>query len=84
MVFLLGNSLSDHYRGQVVVQLMLTDQATENEILSFKKRLEGEDYIASVSYTSKEKAAEIMEEELGEEFVDFWVTTHFPHRLISD
>ncbi|MFM9984191.1 MAG: cell division protein FtsX [Flavobacteriales bacterium] len=71
MVFLLGNSLSDHYRGQVVVQLMLTDQATENEILSFKKRLEGEDYIASVSYTSKEKAAEIMEEELGEEFVDF-------------
>ena len=71
MVFLLGNSLSDHYRGQVVVQLMLTDQATENEILSFKKRLEGEEFIASVSYTSKEKAAEIMEEELGEEFVDF-------------
>lgn len=71
MVYLLGNSLSDHYRGQVVVQLMLTDQATESEILSFKKRLEGEEYIASVTYTSKERAAEIMEEELGEEFVDF-------------
>ena len=71
MVYLLGHSLSDHYRGQVVVQLMLTDQATESEILSFKKRLEGEEYVASVTYISKEEAAQIMEEELGEEFVDF-------------
>jgi cell division transport system permease protein len=70
-VFLLGNSLRNHYHGQIVVQLMLHDEATENEILSFKKRLEGESYTAEVAYTSKEQAAEIMEEELGEEFIDF-------------
>lgn len=70
-VLLLGKSLSNHYRGQVVVQLMLIDEATESEILSFKKRLEGESFTSAVSYTSKEEAAEMMEEELGEEFVDF-------------
>ncbi len=70
-VLLLGKSLSNHYRGQVVVQLMLIDEATESEILSFKKRLEGERFTSAVSYTSKEEAAEMMEEELGEEFVDF-------------
>ncbi|MFN0030774.1 MAG: cell division protein FtsX, partial [Flavobacteriales bacterium] len=70
-LFLLGDALTKHYRGQIVVQLLLNDSAAESEILSLKKRLEGEASTAAVVYTSKEQAVEIMQEELGKEFVDF-------------
>lgn len=70
-VALLASSLANHYRGQVVVQVMMNDDAQERDILQLKKQLEGESFTASAKYTSKEEAALIMQEELGEEFVDF-------------
>ena len=71
IVALLGTSLTNHYRGQVVVQVMMNDDALEEDILQLKKRIEGEPYTAAATYTSKEEAAKLMQEELGEEFVDF-------------
>jgi cell division transport system permease protein len=70
-VALLASSLANHYRGQVVVQVMMNDDAQEGDILQLKKQLEGESFTASAKYTSKEEAARIMQDELGEEFVDF-------------
>jgi cell division transport system permease protein len=70
-VALLAVSLSDHYRGQVVIQVMMNDDASETEVLQLKKQLEAESFTASAKYTSKEEAARIMQDELGEEFVDF-------------
>lgn len=71
IVALLGNSVTGHYRGQVVVQVMMADDVEETEIQHLKKQIEGEPFAAQVSYLSKEEAAALMEEELGEEFVDF-------------
>lgn len=71
IVSLLANSLSSHYKGQVVVQVMMKDDASEQEVLSLKKRIDGEAFTASAIYTSKEDAAKLMQEELGEEFVTF-------------
>lgn len=71
IVTLLGISVTNHYRGQVVIQVMLNDSGSESEINQLKKKIEGSDYAASASYTSKEEAAKLMQEELGEEFVDF-------------
>jgi cell division transport system permease protein len=71
IVTLLGTSLRDHYRGQVVVQVLLKEDAPEQGILQFKKKIEGEMYAAGVTYLSKEQASEMMQKELGEEFVDF-------------
>lgn len=71
IVALLGTSLRNHYLGQVVVQVLLKDDAREQDILQFKKRIEGEGYAAAVTYVSKEQASEMMQAELGEEFVDF-------------
>jgi cell division transport system permease protein len=55
----------------VVVQVMMADDVEESEIQHLKKQIEGEPFAAQVSYLSKEEAAGMMEEELGEEFVDF-------------
>jgi cell division transport system permease protein len=71
IVALLGSSVTGHYRGQVVVQVMMADDVEESEIQHLKKQIEGEPFAALVSYLSKEEAAGMMEEELGEEFVDF-------------
>ncbi len=71
IVSLLGISLRNHYRGQVVVQVLLKEDAPETDILRFKKKLEGQQYAAAVTYMSKEQASEMMQKELGEEFVDF-------------
>jgi cell division transport system permease protein len=71
IVSLLGISVTNHYRGQVVVQVMMKDDASETDIHQLKKLIEGEAYAASAKYTSKEDAAKMMQEELGEEFVDF-------------
>jgi cell division transport system permease protein len=71
IVTLLGSSVTGHYRGQVVVQVMMADDVEESEIQHLKKQIEGEPFAAQVSYLSKEEAAGMMEEELGEEFVDF-------------
>jgi cell division transport system permease protein len=71
IVSLLGNAVTGHYRGQVVVQVMIADDVEEKDAQLLKKHIEGEPYTAEASYLSKEEAAELMQEELGEEFVDF-------------
>jgi cell division transport system permease protein len=50
---------------------MLNDEASDGEIHQLKKQIEGSAYASSASYTSKADAAKLMQEELGEEFVDF-------------
>jgi cell division transport system permease protein len=71
IVSLLGNAVTGHYRGQVVVQVMIADDVEEQDAQLLKKHIEGEPYAAEASYMSKEEAAALMQEELGEEFVDF-------------
>jgi len=71
IVSLLGNAVTGHYRGQVVVQVMIADDVGEKDAQLLKKHIEGEAYTAEASYLSKEEAAAMMQEELGEEFVDF-------------
>jgi cell division transport system permease protein len=70
-VSLLGSAVTGHYRGQVVVQIMIADDVEEQDAQLLKKRIEGEPYTSEASYLSKEEAAALMQEELGEEFVDF-------------
>ncbi len=71
IVALLATSLANHYRGQVVVQLMMKEGVAEEDIFQLKKRLDGETYTAATKYTSSAEAAQSMQEELGEEFVEF-------------
>ena len=71
IVSLLGSAVTGHYRGQVVVQVMIADDVEEQDAQLLKKHIEGAPYAALASYLSKEEAAALMQEELGEEFVDF-------------
>jgi cell division transport system permease protein len=71
ILVLVGGAVTHHFREQLTVQVMLKEDAGEQDVLRFQKELEGRPFAGSVRYTSKEEAARIMEQELGEEFVDF-------------
>ena len=71
-IFLLvANAVTEHFKEQLTVQLFIKEGADEEEILIFKKEIEGKSFAGEVSYTSAQQAAQAMQEELGEEFVDF-------------
>jgi len=53
IVSLLGTAVTGHYRGQVVVQIMLADDVEEQEVQLLKKRLEGEPYTSEASGVRK-------------------------------
>ena len=71
MVGLLGISVTTHYRSQVVLQIMLRDEAPADQVQDLTSKVQTSGYAAEVVFTTKEQAARMMEEELGEEFVGF-------------
>ena len=71
MVGLLGISVTTHYRSQVVLQIMLRDEAPADQVQDLTSKVQTSGHAAEVVFTTKEQAARMMEEELGEEFVGF-------------
>lgn len=71
IILLVANSVTKHFKEQLIVQLFLKEGVEENEVLRFKKEIEAYDYSGEVKYTSAEEAAASMQQELGEEFVEF-------------
>lgn len=68
---LVSQAVKSHFSEQITIQLMLQDDAPESQILALRKRIEAQPYTFEVKYISKEEAAQIMQEELGEDFVAF-------------
>ncbi|MDZ4750662.1 MAG: permease-like cell division protein FtsX [Flavobacteriales bacterium] len=68
---IIANSLSHYIRGQHNVHVFLKDQASESEIQKLKQFLQTEDYVDEIAYVSKEQAAKVAAEEVGQDFVDF-------------
>lgn len=67
--YLVALQVSDHIRSQFTVQLLLNDELSEEQILSFKKEIEGGGIASQVSYTSSEQAEAEYSKEIGEDFV---------------
>jgi cell division transport system permease protein len=70
-VVLNAKKLSDHVKESFRIQVFLKEDAKDADILKFKKLLEAEDYVAETTYITKEEAVQMMEEEIGENFVEF-------------
>ena len=73
LLFIIMNAkkLSDHVKESFRVQVFIKEDAKEADILKFQKLLEAEDYVVETNYITKEEAVKIMEEEIGENFVEF-------------
>jgi len=65
-----AGQLSRYFRENIEIAVILKEEVNETETFQFQKRLEGEPYIKSTEYVSKEQAATQLREELGEDFID--------------
>jgi cell division transport system permease protein len=70
-VLINAKKLSDHVKKSFRIQVFINDDVNDAEIVKFQKMLEIEDFIANTDYISKEEAVAMMEEEIGEDFVEF-------------
>ncbi|TVR80988.1 MAG: FtsX-like permease family protein [Chitinophagaceae bacterium] len=79
VLFLLGslgyllfyaNELGRYFKENVEVTVVLKQNISESDGLQLEKRLQAEDFVRIASYISPEKAAERLNEQLGEDFLD--------------
>lgn len=71
LVVLYADRLSSFFRENIGVSLVINSDATAGEIMEFKNEVENLPFVKASSYVSKEEAAEMLQEELGEDFVGF-------------
>jgi cell division transport system permease protein len=63
--------LSDHVKENISISVILKDNVKEAEIKQLQKMLDVTAYVKNTVYIDKEKAAEMLKSDLGEDFVSF-------------
>ncbi len=66
-----AKKLSDYVKENIGFSIIMKDGIKEAGIIQLQKTLDASPYVKSTEYITQEKAAEIMEEELGEDFIGF-------------
>ena len=63
--------IGDHFKEQVHLVLFLADNTSDQQIKEISKALSDKPYTKSMTFISKDEAAEAQEKDLGENFVEF-------------
>jgi len=81
ILVLQSNVLAKHFKEQVSMNIFLNDDISISEIQKFQKKLAEKEYVKSIHYISKDSAAQMMEQELGEDFLQFLGTNPLKQTL---
>jgi len=80
VLFLLGlfgllvlntKKVSDYFKEQASITIFIKDDVEKQTVKNLQTLLNSEDYTKSITYVSKEEAAELAKKENGEDFMDF-------------
>lgn len=71
LLVLQSKKLSDFVKENIQLSVILKDHAKEAEVEQFQKMLDASGFVKSTEFISKDKAARDLQEELGEDFVNF-------------
>jgi cell division transport system permease protein len=71
LIVLHARHLSDYVRENIGFSVMLKDDVREARVIEIKKNLDVQPFIKSSEYIPKEKAAQRLSQELGEDFINF-------------
>jgi cell division transport system permease protein len=71
LLLLNAKKLSDYVKENIGISIILKEGVKEVEIRRLQKDLDATPYVKSTEYISKEEAAKKLQEELGEDFIDF-------------
>ncbi len=71
LLLLNAHELSIYVKENIQVQVFLNEDAREVDIIQLKKTIDAENYPRETRFVSKEEAAKILQDELGEDFIEF-------------
>ncbi|MCX6303690.1 MAG: permease-like cell division protein FtsX [Bacteroidetes bacterium] len=71
LIILHARMLSDYVRENIGFSILIREGVNEAGILQLKKTLDGKYYVKSSEYIPRERAAEKLKTELGEDFIGF-------------
>lgn len=71
IIILKTRALAQHFKEQITLNVFLTDKAGVDAIADFRKELKSKEYTKKVDFVSKEDAAKLMQEEIGQDFLEF-------------
>jgi cell division transport system permease protein len=71
LLILQAQKLSDHVKENISVSVILKDNVKEVDIIQLKKSLDASGFVRSTEYITKEQAAKSLQNDLGEDFVNF-------------
>ena len=78
MLLVNAKSVSDYFKENMQVSVMMKQDVSEDDALKYMKKLEGETFIKSLDFISKEQGQQEMAEMLGEDFLDVFETSPIP------
>lgn len=70
-IYLNASRLSVYVKENLGFTVLIKDNAREAEVMRLQKILSASPYVRVAEYINKDQAAELLKEELGEDFVDF-------------
>lgn len=71
LLLLNSKKLSDHVRENIGFSIIMNTGVKEALIMELKKNLDASDFVKYTEYITPEEAAKELQEELGEDFIDF-------------
>lgn len=71
IIILNAKQLSDYVKENIELSVILDDKAKEADIVQFQKSLDAAAFTKSTRYVTKEEAAEELQKDLGEDFINF-------------
>lgn len=71
LIVLKTNSITKHFKEKVAITVFLNDNAKDKDVENLQAELKKEDYAKTVTYISKDEAAKIYSEDIGENFLEF-------------
>ena len=78
MLLVNAKSVSDYFKENMQVSVMMKQNVSDESALEFKERLEDERYIKSTVFISKEQGQRELAAQLGEDFLDVFETSPIP------
>lgn len=78
MLLVNAKSVSDYFKENMQVSVLMKQNVSDEAALGFKEELEGERYIKSTTFISKEQGQRELAAQLGEDFLDVFETSPIP------
>lgn len=71
LLLLNAQRLSEYVKENIGFSVILKDQVKEVDVIRLQKNLDAARYVKSTRYITKDEAAEMLQDDLGEDFIDF-------------